>query len=506
VKVQIIHLDASDDQISAREKLAWVQASRTLLVWPKRGSVLASRLDLRLVARAAAHRGATLGLVTHDPTVRDHAADLGIPVFDSIDDLPEERWRVTRYAKPRRLARPERSPDLAELRRLVLAKARDGSDNSQLVRWIAFTLSIAAVLALLVFVVPSSDVVLTPKTQRQSLDLTLVLDPDAGATSSEGVLPARRVETTLSAELRTPTTGFALAPSGLARGTVVFTNLTGEEITIPAGTGVRAGDGDPSVRFETLEDITLEAEEGSQTSVEVEAVDPGPSGNLAPGAIDAVEGPIGLLVSATNPERTSGGRTGPQAGVSARDMQDLEQEVRTMLISQAERTLSDELRNDEVLAPASVAISQVIERDFDHEVGQPAESLKLNLRATVSGLGYSRSDMVEVAEESLDARLSPKTEAVPGSFGYEEATPTGGVGSNPTSIRLRVWREVFTPLDKALAKKLVRGQDPSAAVTLLARQFELGALPRIRLHPGWWPRMPLLDVRIAVFWPWGTRG
>ncbi len=506
MKVQIIYLDASDDQISAREKLAWVQAPRALLVWPRRGSVLASRLDLKLITRAARHRGATLGLVTHDPTVRDHAADLGIPVFDSIDELPEERWRAARNGKPRRPAVRERTADLAELRRLVLDQEAGGPHASGLIRWVAFVLSIAAVFALLIFVVPSADIVLTPKTERQSLDLSLVLDPDASATSTEGRLPARRVETTLSAELRTPTTGFALAPSGLAKGTVVFTNLSGDEITIPAGTGVRPGDDASSARFQTLHAVTLEAEEGAQASVEVEAIDPGPSGNLPPGALDAVEGSIGLLISATNPERTSGGRSGPQAGVSARDMQDLELEVRRMLLSQAEHTLGDELRNDEVLAPASITISQVLERKFDHEVGQPTESLKLQLRAIVSGLAYSRSDMVELAEESLDANLPARNQAVPGSLGFEEAAPTAGVGNSPASIRLRVWREVYPRLDTALAKKLVRGLDPSGAVTVLARQFELGALPRIRLHPGWWPRMPLLDVRIAVYWPWGTRG
>lgn len=506
MKVQIIYLDPSDDQISAREKLAWIQAPRALLVWPRRGSVLASRLDLKLITRATRRRGVALGLVTHDPTVRDHAADLGIPVFDSIDELPEERWRMTGNGKPRRPPRPERDTGLAELRQLVLERADAESHPSRLGRWVAFGLSITAVVALLVFVVPSADIVLTPKTERQSMDLSLVLDPDAGATSTEGHLPARRIEATLSAELRTPTTGSALAPTGLARGTIVFTNLTGGEITVPAGTGVRSGSDPSSARFQTLQAVTLEAEEGSTASVEIEAVDPGPSGNLPPGDLDAVEGSIGLLISATNPEHTSGGRSGPQSGVSARDMQDLEVEVRRMLLSQAEHTLGDQLRNDEVLSPASIAIVRVVEREFDHEIGQPAESLKLQLRAIVSGLVYSRSDMVGLAEEKLDAALSPEMLAVPGSLGYEESSSPVGVGSSPASIRLRVWREVYPQLDTGRARMLVRGLDPSGAVAVLARHFELGALPRIRLHPAWWPKVPLLDVRISVYWPWGTRG
>jgi hypothetical protein len=506
VKVQILYLDTTDDQVSARDKLAWIQAQRALLVWPRRGSVLTSRLDLRLVARAASHRGTALGLVTHDPVVRDHAAELGIPVFDSLDDLPEERWHAARDGRRRRPTPRGTHADLAELRRAVRDQAVDRPSLSAPARWLVFVLALAAVLALLVFVVPSADIVLTPKTQRQTLDLTLVLDPAAAEATLEGRLPARRVETTLSDELRTPTTGFALAPSGSAKGTVVFTNLTGDAMTIPAGTGVRSGEQANSIRFVTLEAANLKAEEGAQATVDVEAAEPGPSGNLPSGALDAVEGPIGLLVSATNPERTSGGRSGPQAGVSARDLQDLEVEVRRLLMSHAEHGLADQLRDDEVLSPASITISQVLDKESDHEVGDPAESVKLSMRATVSGLAYSRSDLVDLAKKSLDANLRPGTASVPGSLGYEEIPTAEGAGSSPATIQVRVWREVYPRLDADLAKRLVRGLEPSTAIATLARDFPLGALPRIRLHPAWWPRMPLLEVRTAIYWPWGSRG
>jgi hypothetical protein len=97
-------------------------------------------------------------------------------------------------------------------------------------------------------------------------------------------------------------------------------------------------------------------------------------------------------------------------------------------------------------------------------------------------------------------------EAVPGSLGYEELDRPASAGSTPASLRVRVWREVYTRLDSALAKRLVRGLDRPSAIAVLARQFELGALPRIRLRPAWWPRMPFLEIRIGIHWPWETRG
>jgi len=506
VKVQILHLDATDDHVSTRDKLGWIQAPRVLLVWPRRGRVLNSRLDLKLVARAADRRGTRLGLVTHDPDVRDQARSLGIPVFDSVDDLPEDRWRTAGNGKAVRAPSRDKPFDLNQLRLARHPEVAAPSIRSRLGRGAAFALAILAVLVLLILIVPSADIVLVPRTERQSLALSFVLDADPNTSNSEGHLPARILETTISGELRTPTTGRALAPSSVAIGSVVFTNLTSESISLPTGTGVRPSGPDAPIRFTTLEPVTLEAEEGAEANAGIQAVNPGPSGNLAAGLLDAVEGEIGLQVSVTNPEATRGGGSGPQPGVSARDASDLELEVRQLLIRQAEGALADQLGDDEVLAPASMTLSQVIEKDFDHEVGEPAESLSLSMRASVTGRAYSRSDIVALAQGSLDADLPEGEQAVPGSLSYEEASPSQTASSTPVTIRVHAWREVFSLLDTARAGRLVRGLDRAGAIAILARQFELGGLPRIRLRPAWWPRLPLLEIRIGVHWPWQTLG
>ncbi len=94
MKLQIITLDPEDDQVSARDKLAWSKAKRTLLVWPRRGRILTRRLDLALLQRQAKLQQVQLGLVTYDPEVVAHARALGIPVFDSPDHLPETAWKI----------------------------------------------------------------------------------------------------------------------------------------------------------------------------------------------------------------------------------------------------------------------------------------------------------------------------------------------------------------------------------------------------------------------------
>ena len=79
MKVQILQLDAHEDLASARDKLAWAQAQRVVLVWPDRARVLRKRLDLVLIRRQAARQGCELGLVTRDPVVLEHAAEHNLP-------------------------------------------------------------------------------------------------------------------------------------------------------------------------------------------------------------------------------------------------------------------------------------------------------------------------------------------------------------------------------------------------------------------------------------------
>lgn len=94
-----------------------------------------------------------------------------------------------------------------------------------------------------------------------------------------------------------------------ATGTITFTNLTTDEIVIPAGTIVASG-GEEAVEFRTTENVTLPAGQNSTIDVPVEAVDGtiGPDGNLRRGQIETVVGDLSESVSVTNAEALSGGQ------------------------------------------------------------------------------------------------------------------------------------------------------------------------------------------------------
>ena len=93
MKTQILQLEAHDDALSARDKLAWGQTGRIVLVWPARGRVLTRRLDLLLLLRQSQSMGIQLALVVSDPDVRYHARQLGISTFNNLRQAQKARWK-----------------------------------------------------------------------------------------------------------------------------------------------------------------------------------------------------------------------------------------------------------------------------------------------------------------------------------------------------------------------------------------------------------------------------
>ena len=96
MKTQIVQLEPHDDYISIKDRMGWGQTTRVLLVWPLRGEILRRRLDLTLIKRHSIALGSQLALVTRDRDVRHQADQLDIPVYRSVREAEQSRWRRPR--------------------------------------------------------------------------------------------------------------------------------------------------------------------------------------------------------------------------------------------------------------------------------------------------------------------------------------------------------------------------------------------------------------------------
>jgi hypothetical protein len=494
VKIQILHLDPHDDNVSARDKLGWAQAGRVVLVWPREGRPLTRRLDLVLVDRRARALGAQLGLVTSDPEIRQHARDLGLPVFDNPDRIPEEGW-TRRRRRPLPLAQRNRA---APADWLALRPPRQARELSRPARLVVFAIPILALLTVAASLLPSAVITVWPATVARAAIFTFWLDPTAGSPRADGRVPAETVTASLRGERRVTTTGAVPIDSSSAEGEVVLTNLTFGRVEIPAETGLRAT-GSGNARFLTLEDVALDA--GEEAVVEVRAAAPGIAGNVPAGAIDAVEGPASFLVEVTNPEPTAGGGESERPAVAAADRSRALRELTAELLGRAGAELEASLEPGQTLAMASLRTVREVERTYDRGVGEPADSLRLTLAIEVMAYVYNRDDLVTAASLAAAEHVEI-LDLVPGSVDLQldgEFAETSPARYSASGV---VRWQAYEPPDYSTLDRSLAGISRRQAAERISEAFDLPRLPEIRLSPPWFPWLPWLPGRISFRLAW----
>lgn len=492
MKVQILPLDPHDDLASARDKLAWAQAQRVVFVWPDRARVLRRTLDLVLLRRQATRQGMQMGIVTRDPVVLDHARALRIPCFRSSTRLPEEVWQTGQGFAPDLPDRPEpRAPSLPPERDLL--RPIPTWQRTVILSLVGLTLLVSACLLL-----PSATITVYPVTFAQVQDVAFRIDPQAQAPDTEGHVPARQVVSRQTGALRVTTTGQGLVPGAPASGEVTFVNLTDALVLIPAGTGVLPA-GRPDLRFTTTEDVSLPAGLGASAGGRVVALQPGPAGNLPAGSLNAIDGPLGLRASVTQPLPLGGGTQTTRASVAPADHATALRTLTEQLLSQAATEIEAQLAEGESLAPASLRIANTLAQEFDRQIGEPADSVGLKMTLEITGLVFRLEDATAAAAQVLARELPTGAQPVPGSLSTVVLAPRA---SSLDVLQVRIRQEGYQPLPTALVRKVVRGLRPAEAVAHLAAIPGQAQAAIVTTTPAWWPWVPWLDIRIHVRAAW----
>jgi hypothetical protein len=496
VKAQIINLEPFDDIVSARDKLGWAIADRVIVVWPVQGRVLTRQLDLVLLNRRANEMGARLGIVSHDPEVRQHATDLELPLFDSIDEAHTAAWPDLPPAAAEPPPRSEIDRQSVRVRRL-----RRLRPSSLLSRMIAIQGILIATILLIATFLPNAHVKLDPVTYNTSQIFSLQLDPSLEE-PQEGIIPATRVSLILEDSLRMPTSGQVDYPSTRASGQVVFTNLGDQAVTIPAGTGLRVDEAG-ELRFVTVEPVNLPPRENSQVEAEIEAAQPGSTGNLPADSIRAVEGPLGLQIQVTNPEPTSGGTDETRSGVAASDPPAARRLLLESLTEEALRQMEEDLTSDMALALGSLHVDQVLWQEYDRQAGQAGDTILISMRVQFEAWIYSPLQVESALQPLIVASRSEDEQAVPGTLTIEEELRTTLIWEDDR-LYFRVEEDIYHGPSPDHLLRFLWFIPPDRAANELSQRLELSRPAEISLFPAWWPRLPVLEMRIDLIYPWDT--
>ena len=173
------------------------------------------------------------------------------------------------------------------------------------VRIATFAVGVLSVLVLVALFIPRAQVRLKPVSKTQSITLPVTASESIDSVFISGSIPAREKRVVVEGEHTVSVTGEGIVAQSKAKGIAEFRNLTQQAVTIPAGSVVQSMDG---IRFVTTRAGEVEAGVGKTIDLPIEALEGGLAGNLDAETINAIEGRLGLSLSVTNPEATTGGR------------------------------------------------------------------------------------------------------------------------------------------------------------------------------------------------------
>jgi hypothetical protein len=497
MRIQIIQLEHYDDVISTRDKLSWAKTARVLLVWPKGGKLLRRRLDLVILLRTSQSLGTHLGLVTHDREVRMNAAQVGLPVFSTVKQAQRKAWRRGR-GMAAVVDREHPRPDFKALRSQTRFEWPRWMQRTP-IRLGFFSIGLLAFLLLALAFVPSAGIVVVPNTQLQQMTLQVFASRDVKSVNIAGNLPAHTITGIVDGQKQVKTSGQVEIPDGFAVGEVQFSNLTDQTVMVAAGTTLQTIDSGHR-RYIVTQAGNVSAGAAKTLVLPIQAILPGADGNVGSGAIQAIEGPIGLHLAVNNLAPIVGGHNRLSSGVSQDDLISLRQQLQDELQISAIREMESRLSEGDRLIPKTVEIKNILEEKSEPEVNQPGDYLTLSLRVEFAGVYLSGADLHSFSSATMDIALPAGFQPVPGSFqvdgiGIPEVKEDQTIHWNISAHRM-----VRRNLSEDQLVNLVAGLTPEQARKRLAHEVPLGGDPRFLLNPKWWPQLPIFPFRISVFY------
>jgi hypothetical protein len=490
MKTQIITLESHDDLISVRDRMSWAKTPRILLVWPKFEKVTLRQVDLKVLQRHASSLGAQMGLVTRQRRVRAEAEALGIPVFESAGQAQRVKWH-----KSTRRKLPRKAPDRTLREKREQVQVREEAWRAHpITRIVMFSVGVLAVLALVALFIPRARVHLNPVTQTQSVVVPVTANPSVDSVFITGSIPAHEKRIVVEGTQSIRVTGEGIVPQSKAKGSVVFRNLTQGAVTIPIGTIVTAGE----VRFATTELGVLNPGVGETVELRIEAVEGGLSGNLDAETINAVEARLGLSLSVTNPEPTTGGRERASVQATDADRARAKELLLNRLESIARAQASDEVDAGGVLFEETFTFSQILSELYDPPAGAAGSQLTLTMQVEFTVRYADASDLTELAALALNASLPSGFIAVADASSIEHVTDPRLFEDGSIRWTIRAERKIYQQVSAAQVTQLIQGLGSSAAQSKLEDALPFSSEPEISLTPSWWPWVPIVPFRIEV--------
>jgi hypothetical protein len=496
MKTHIIQLEQHDDLISVRDKMSWAKSERILLIWPPRRNVNIRPLELVLLQRHADALGAQLGIASRSVEIRRSAKESHIPVFRTTSDAQLAAWGEVQKTQPHlEKSRPRFSRAELNRRRRDFSNHDPARLKNPVTRVGIFAIGVLAVLIFFILFLPSATIRINPLTQTQSVTIPITIDPDSSTVNISGVIPAHILSTNVEGNAEIPTTGMMTVPEMKAAGNVQFTNMTESRVQIPEGTIVRTVN-EPAVRFIVTKSGEVPEGIGKKLELPVRAMEGGFPGNLKSNTLQAIEGTLGLSLSVTNSEPTSGGGEVNKSAATSEDRTRLYDKLTKILSNQAWEDIQKQVPAGGSLFKEPIS-SEPVSVKYDPPDGSPGSMLSLTLKQSYKAYYISESDLHLLAMMVLNASIPNGFAPLTGSLKVDPIGETLKMGDGKLTWQLLAERKIAKQNDSLGVISNVLGKTLATAVKNLSN-LDLASSPQISISPPWWPWMPFIPARIFI--------
>ncbi len=339
--------------------------------------------DLDLLALYIRERHLQIILVTQDHVLRQRAAEAGFGVSAS---LPEEY--------------------LAE--EAAASSEQPATSTLHLPSWLLVAVFFGVFFGAVVLLWPRPTVAVSAARQRLTLTARMRVSPAyREGQIKDGKLPARILTKTGLIVYDVPASGSRIEGVTPAQGQVTLLNENNEPLVVPENTIVQSTNG---LRYRTQAAVTVPpAKQGfllgvkvssvsGQAQVQVTAETPGTQGNVGPGKLTVLLGPLGRRLKAINPSALTGGTDRRVPVVNEEDVARACLEAQRQMELQAPEELRA-LAGEEQILLAETAALKAGRPSTAPRVGEVGQNVRVTLPYSAQCLVISRTTLAKFLEE-----------------------------------------------------------------------------------------------------------
>jgi len=361
---------------------------------------------------------------------------------------------------------------------------------------IFITVALLVGAAVLYFILPKADIVIEPRSETLSQDLTVVADKGmAKVDVAQSKIPAQLIKLDQKQTKEFAATG-QRQMNDKAHGVItVYNEFSSASQGLVQSTRFVTDDGKV---FRLVKSITVpgaKIEEGkivaSSIDAEVVADQPGATYNIGPSnfKIPGFEGsPKYIAFYGKSKNAMTGGAIGVAKVVSADDFNNAKAAIWRDLQPEIDKTLKAQIPSG-LKAVGNSIKEEISSVDSTVQVAGQADKFSLTVKGTASALLFSEADVYQLAASKLTEDLGSDKVLSPGGSQIEYSSVTVDFGRSQITFKAKVNEYIVWKVDTEGLKRLTAGKNEEQIKQVLSQRSEIDKA-RIVFWPFWVKSVP----------------